>query len=170
MQYIKIPMDRVGVLIGVKGSVKKTIEEKTNTKITISDGDVTIDGDPLGILKARDVVIAIARGFNPEIAFKLFDDDNVLDIINLREITSSEREMIRKKGRVIGKNGRTREFIENMTNTYISVYGKTIAIIGSYEGVEIARNAIMKLIDGMSHSSVYRFIEKEVAELKSNFF
>ena len=29
--YVKIPMERVGVLIGEKGSVKKQIEEATST-------------------------------------------------------------------------------------------------------------------------------------------
>ena len=35
MKYLKIPMERVGVLIGRNGEVKKDLEEKSSIKINI---------------------------------------------------------------------------------------------------------------------------------------
>ncbi|HIE34007.1 MAG TPA: RNA-processing protein [Candidatus Altiarchaeales archaeon] len=168
MQFLRIPKDRIGALIGVNGKVKKEIEKRTNTKITVEDGNVSVDGDSLGILTARDIVMAIGRGFSPEIAFRLFNEDTILEVIRLSEILSSERDMLRKKGRVIGRKGKMRRIIEGMTNTHISVYGKTIGIIGSYENVDVARDAILKLIHGARHSSIYRFLEKSIRDLKES--
>ncbi len=164
MQYLKIPEDRVAVLIGREGTVKREIEKRTNTKLKIDDGDVSIDGDSMDILKVRDIVLAIGRGFSPEIAFRLFDEGNVLEIIPLMDFIRSEKELARKKGRIIGRKGKTRNVIEGITNTSISVYGKSVGIIGKYDQVEIAKEAILKLIKGARHSSVYRFLEKSSAQ------
>jgi ribosomal RNA assembly protein len=163
MQYLKIPKERVAVLIGRGGRVKKGIEKRTNTSITIDEGDVSIEGESIDMLRARDIVLAIGRGFSPEIAFRLFKEDNVLEIIPLMDLIHSERELSRKKGRIIGRKGKTRNVIESVTNTNISVYGKSVAIIGRYDNVETAKEAILKLIKGARHSAVYRFLEKSSA-------
>ena len=53
MKYLKIPMDRIGALIGHKGETKKDLEDKLGVKLDIDSktGDVTIDDheieDPL---------------------------------------------------------------------------------------------------------------------------
>ena len=72
----------------------------------------------------------------------------------------------RLKGRIIGKEGKTRELIEEHTGTYISVYGKTVAIIGTPDTVTIAHKAIEMLIEGSTHSSVYKWLEKKRRERK----
>lgn len=172
--YLRIPLDRVGVVIGEKGKVKSEIEKKTNTIIAIDGktGEVTIENtpntaDPSGILKARDVINAIARGFSPEKAFTLFDDNQILDTINLKEyLGDSKNHITRIKGRIIGERGKTRKMIEELTNTYISIYGHTVSIIGGYEEVRVAREAIEMLIKGMQHSTVYKFLDRKHSELK----
>jgi len=164
MQYLKIPEDRVAVLIGKGGGIKREIEKRTNTQLKIDDGNVSIEGDPMGVLTARDVVLAIGRGFSPEIAFRLFNEENVLEIIPLTDFIRSEKELMRKKGRIIGRKGKTRNVIEGITNTSVSVYGKSVGIIGKYDHVEIAREAILKLIRGARHSSVYKFLERSRAQ------
>lgn len=71
-----MPKERIGVAIGPNGEVKRFIERRTGTKITFDSetGEVQIEPsgeDPLGVLKAREVIQAIARGFSPERAFRL---------------------------------------------------------------------------------------------------
>ena len=73
--------------------------------------------------------------------------------------------MIRLKGRVIGQEGKSRKIIEGLTETYISVYGKTISIIGQAENVSVARRAIESLLAGSNHATVYRWLEKKRREL-----
>ena len=160
MQYLKIPHERVGALIGVGGAVRKEIEKRTGTSIKVVEGDVAIDGEGLGSMTAKDVVLAIGRGFSPEVAFNLFREEHVLEIIPLSEMVSSEKEMARAKGRIIGTKGKTRAVIEGITHTSVSVYGKSVAIIGKYDEVQTAKEAVVMLARGTRHSSVYKFLEK----------
>ncbi len=167
--YIKIPKERVAVLIGKNGSVKKELMNETGVRILINSetGVVKIEGkDPITTYKVKDIINAIGRGFNPEKAKLLLRTDYVLEIINLKELVRSKNQIKRVKGRVIGEKGKSREFIENITDTYISVYGKTVAVIGSYENVYLARQALLKLINGSPHSKVNSWLEKKVKDLR----
>lgn len=173
--FVKIPRERIGVLIGADGSVKEHIQRKLPVKLDIDSesGDVTItlrEGveDPSLLFKAKDVVLAIGRGFSPERAFRLLEDENaILDIIDIREfVGKSESELTRVKGRVIGREGKARRMIEELSGAYISVYGHTVAIIGDFEQVNMAREAILKLINGAEHSTVYKFLQRRRRELK----
>jgi|Deesub1362A_J573_1020465.scaffolds.fasta_scaffold00106_105 ribosomal RNA assembly protein len=167
---LRVPEDRIGVIIGKEGEIKKKIEEKTGCKIKISrDGTITvISGENvMGYLKAQDVIKAIARGFNPEIALKLLQDDfKILDIINLTDFIPDSA-LPRVKGRIIGKNGIMRKNLEDTLDVNISVYGKTVSVIGDMDNVYAAREAIMMLVDGAQHSTVLKFIEKKKREIKS---
>ena len=74
--------------------------------------------------------------------------------------------MQRLKGRVIGREGKSRQIIEELSETNISVYGKTIGIIGSTESASIARQAVESLLKGATHASVFKFLEKKRRDLK----
>jgi len=173
--FVKIPKERIGVLIGPDGKTKREIEENLNVKLEVDSetGDVTINlnedsTDPSQLFKARDIVLAIGRGFSPQRAFRLLhDEDMMLTIIDLREIFGRSKSDIRRvKGRIIGKEGKTRRIIEECTEAYISVYGHTVSIIGGVEQSEIAREAISMLIKGNQHATVYRFLQRKRHELK----
>ncbi len=166
MQYVKIPEERIGVLVGKEGFEKRDIEKKTKTKIIVNKGEVTIEGDPIDEWVAKDIVKAIGRGFSPEKAVKLLNENYSFETLLIRNFANTEKAVQRKKGRVIGEKGKTRKTIEELTNTYVSVYGKTISIIGTYENVALAKEAIIKLLDGSSHTSVYKFLERNMASLK----
>ncbi|HVP41075.1 MAG TPA: KH domain-containing protein [Candidatus Krumholzibacteriaceae bacterium] len=173
--FIKVPKERVAILIGPNGAVRTHIEEKLNVKLKIDSetGDVQITlnpeaPDPTALFRAKDIVTAIGRGFSPEHAYKLLDnEETILEIIDLHEtIGKSEADLKRLKGRVIGKEGRTRSLIEELTETNVSIYGHTISIIGGTEQVEIAKQAIRMLLRGSLHSTVYRFLHKKRRDLK----
>ena len=169
-----IPLDRMGVLIGREGSTKDRIEDAFNALLLIQSQSGVVEivpregsEDPTTILRARDAVLAIARGFSPERALTLADDDIVLDIIDLREtFGKNDREIARLKGRVIGREGKIRRLIEEMTDAKVSVYGHTIAILGEYQTVTAAREAIELLLKGKQHSTVYKLLRKIKSESK----
>jgi len=168
-QYVRIPQDRIGVLIGRNGIIKEDIEKKSESRIEVdsTEGEVYIEGieggDPLKALRVADVIKAIGRGFSPENAFTLLDDDFLLfDVISIDNFTS--KTLKRVKGRVIGRNGRTRRVIENIAGVKISVYGKTIGIIGYSHQIRTAHDAIEMLINGSPHSAVYSFLERKRRE------
>jgi ribosomal RNA assembly protein len=173
--FLRIPKERVGVLIGPEGKIKKSIEEKLSVELQIDSeaGDVTLilaekAEDPSLLFRAKDVVTAIGRGFSSEHALRLIrDEEAMLDVIDLRTIFGrSESDIRRVKGRIIGMDGKTRRTVEELTDTNVSVYGHTIGIIGNIEQVQAAREAIQMLIDGSLHSTVYRFLHRKRRELK----
>ena len=173
--FIKIPKERVGVLIGPDGRIKKSIEEKLAVELQIDGeaGDVNVlvkedTTDPSTLFRAKDVVTAIGRGFSPEHAFRLIrDEEAVLDVVDLRIVFGkSEADIKRVKGRIIGMNGKTRTIIEELTEANVGVYGHTVAIIGTIEQAQIAREAIEMLIKGNMHGTVYRFLHRKRRELK----
>lgn len=175
-EHIKVPQDRIGVIIGVEGNVKKIIEEKTGCKMDVDSesGSVVLDSegsDALKALKASEAIKAIARGFSPEKAFRLLEnEDLILDVMDLSKLSDSPADLTRIKGRVIGKGGKTREIIEQMSGVKLSVYGKTISIIGDAEQLVTARAAIDMLLDGAPHGAVYGYLEKRRRELKRSQF
>jgi len=156
IETLRIPEQRKGALIGRDGSVKSELEKKTHTSIRVNEG-VEIEGEALDVLKAKEIVKAIGRGFSPEKAFKLINDDFRLVVISLSD--ESEKRMKRLLSRIIGKGGKSRRTIETLTRTDMCVYGKTISIIGSWDDVEKANEAIELLLKGKTHAYVYRCLE-----------
>jgi ribosomal RNA assembly protein len=173
--FVKIPKERVGVLVGSDGKVKQRIEEKfmVTLEIDSESGGVTIllskkSNDPSLLFKAKDTVTAIGRGFSPEHAFRLLrNEDAVFDFIDLRAVFGrSESDIKRVKGRVIGANGKTRKLIEELTEASVVVYGHTIGFIGTFEQVDVARNAVQLLINGSQHHTVYKYLQRKRSEFK----
>jgi ribosomal RNA assembly protein len=173
--FVRIPKERVGVLVGSDGMVKQKIEERFMVELQIESesGGVTIvlsqkANDPSLLFKAKDTVTAIGRGFSPEHAFRLLrNEDAIFDFIDLRVIFGrSESDIKRVKGRVIGANGKTRKLIEELTDASVVVYGHTIGFIGTFEQVDVARNAVQMLIDGSQHHTVYKYLQRKRSEFK----
>lgn len=172
--YEKIPVERVGVLLGSSGTVKKEIEEKTRTVITVDPYTGTVIIEPafpqttaLELMKAQNVVRAIGYGFSPERAYRLLEEDQVLEIIDVRQYIGSKPNHLRRVlGRIIGEEGKARKALEELTGTYISVYESSVAIIGDYETANIAKKAIEMLIEGRMHSTVYKYVDREMFSLK----
>ena len=139
--FVKIPKERVGILIGPEGKTKKYIEDKLQVKLELTKKEASKlfshenCTDPSLLLRAKDIVTAIGRGFPPETAFRLIrNEDDIFDMIDLRVIFGrSESDIKRIKGRIIGTEGKTRKLIEELTEADVVVYGHTIGIIGSFQ-------------------------------------
>ena len=173
--FVVILKVRVGVLIGPEGKVKGHIEEKLQVKLVIDSesGGVTIilsekATDPSLLLKAKDVVTAIGRGFQPEITYRLIrNEEELFDMVDLRLVFGrSDSDIKRIKGRIIGEDGKTRRLIEELTEANVVIYGHTIGIIGTFEEVDAARNAVQMIVEGCQHQTVYKYLQKKRSELK----
>ena len=173
--FVRIPKERVGVLIGPDGKVKRDIEERLMVELQIESeaGGVNIllnekTQDPSILFRAKDVVTAVGRGFSPEQAFRLIrNEDAIFDFVDLRIIFDrSESDIRRVKSRIIGMNGKTRRTIEELTEADVVVYGHTVGMIGTFEEVDAARNAVQMIIQGSQHHSVYSYLQKKRRELK----
>jgi len=92
---------------------------------------------------------------------------NMLAEATTTEISKENNPKTFKESKIIAKEGgkiagNTRKEIEKKTTSLISVYGKTVSIIGDYKNIETAKKAIELLIKGMSHKSVYRFLQDNI--------
>jgi len=170
--YVKIPKLRIGAVIGKQGATRKELEELGECKILVdsSTGDVELQSeksDALVFYKMEQVIKAIGRGFSPDHAKLLLDDSIILDIINIKELgLKTERSIHTRKARVIGSQGTIRKFIEDSLDCYISIQGKTIAIIGETKHMRLAHEAIMRILKGSNISSVKKYIESTKKELE----
>jgi len=165
--YARIPEDRVAVVIGPGGRTKKAIATATATKIDIDadEGEVCVNGpdtDPMGVLKARDIVLAIGRGFSPERAMRLLKENTFLGILDIKFATGHrEKSALRRiRSRVIGTHGRARTRIEELSGCSLSIYGSTVALIGEEEQLGRATRAVELLVKGSEHSTVFHYLAR----------
>jgi len=172
MRSVRIPADRVGTLIGNKGETKRMLMRIAGVTMEIDteEGDVILHDDkakdPLKALQLLDVIKAIGRGFSPERAMRLFSDDEYLEVIDLKEFGGRPNQMSRIRGRLIGHDGKTRTLIEDLAGVSMSIYGNTVAIIGSSVGLPVAKHAVELLLNGSEHSTVYRYLEGQRPKLR----
>ncbi len=166
MDVVRIPKDRVAVLIGRDGSVSKEIHDRSGIRLDIDSesGDVVLDDskafEPHLFLIVRNIVKAIGRGMAPEKAYRLFQENTELAIIDIRDYSGkSSKHIHRLRGRIIGTNGKTRALIEELTGCDMVVQGNTVILLGDIEEVRIAEVAVDMILNGSEHSSAYRYLE-----------
>ena len=172
--YVRVPPERLGAVIGEAGRVKRELMERTGTVITVDteNGMVIVEAEsdrvsPYNVMKAAEVVKAIAYGFPADKAMKLLDEDKVLVVVDLKMLVGdSPNHLKRVRGRIIGEGGRARRTIEQMTGTDIVVGDYHVAIIGDYERAMAAKQAVEMLVEGRMHSTVYRHLERVMREVR----
>ena len=171
---MKVPLERLGAVIGRKGEVKKELSERLGVRITVDSENsiVIVEPEasgipPVNLMKAAEIIKAIAYGFPPEKAMRLLEEDQILVIVDLKQIVGDAPNHLRRvKARIIGEKGRARRTIEEMTGTYINVGDYHVAIIGDYERAMAAKQAIEMLAEGRMHSTVYKYLDSILREIK----
>jgi len=164
---IKIPKDRIGAIIGKRGKVKQQIEKRCGVEIEIDSesGDATVSGnkpvEQMEAFRAVEVITAISRGFSPERAYRLFEDEEILfQQMDLHDYAGrSPNALERIKGRIIGEGGKARRMVEELSGAYVSVYGHMVGFIGNFHEVKLATDAIVMLAKGSMHKSVYKMLQ-----------
>ena len=164
-QVVRIPVERVGALIGKEGSTKRSLEGDLGVNLGVDsrEGLVTVKGvstdktDPFAAVR---VIEAIGRGFSPQRARRLLEDGTSIEVIDLRDFGRSANSLERIRGRVIGLKGKSRRIIEELTQCHLSVYGRTVSIIGEAAEVQLASEAVRMLATGSQHKTVYNILQK----------
>ncbi len=169
----KIPLDRVGAIIGKNGETLKLLQERGKTEIEVDSetGEISLlddsSPDPYLSFRMRDVLKAVGRGFSPGNAMKLLDDEMYYEEFDIRDYSGKSRKRVMQvRSRMIGSDGRTRRLIEELTDCIISIKGHTVALIGDIEGIKVASKAIIMILNGSEHSSVYSYMERKRKDLK----
>ena len=171
---VKVPKDRVAVLIGVKGSIKRKIQSRLKIKLEIDSktGDVVLTGDDsLQLLIGQNIVKAIGRGFNPLVALDLLNDEYMFDSIDMTDFVGDKKNSLtRARSRCIGEEGKARKTISRLSQTKIVIFGKTVSIIGEHGNVNLARRAFEGLLQGQRHATVFSWLERNRKKLKLSMY
>ena len=174
MITIRIPQDRVGVVIGPHGATRKILSERSGLPVTVDSelNEVSFDdkapgADPLMVLKMRDIVRALGRGFSPEHAMRLFSDDAYFELLDIHDYSGKNKARVRQvTARIVGSEGKTRRIIEETTECHLAIYGHTVAIVGTLGHIGDAKQAVDMILNGAEHASVYRFLEGQRRKAK----
>lgn len=161
-----MPEERIGALIGRDGRIKKAIEKRTKTKISVRGGEVVISGEAYNTWVAKSIVEAIKTGFEYNKAVCLVNENYTMELVPLH-VRGSRRESI--KGRIIGRGGITKDIIEKTGDCYISVSDEVIGVIGEYDDVANTVHAINMIMMGSSHGAAYNYLERKRGRKKNIF-
>ncbi len=161
IEFVVIPEERMRLLRESRLVFNRKLRDFFDVKISVND-EVEIEGDePLTVMRTKEVMKAFGRGFDFEDALDLVDEDYMLEMMVMTEFSGKSRNRrIVLKGRVIGSGGKSKKIIEKYSGAKIVVYGKTVSIIGKWENVRLAREAVGMLLRGAKHTTVFRMLEE----------
>ena len=165
----RIPQDRIAVLIGKGGETRRMLEEACGATLEIDSksGEVMadwgeVDVDPIVRMKMPDVIAAIGRGLAPKRAVQLIQDEVFLKMYDIREWVGRQPNQTRRmRSRLIGRNGRIRSLIEEISRCEMAIYGSTVLVIGDEDGLALAAPAIEGILRGSEHSTVLHGLEQD---------
>ncbi len=168
MRVVTIDAKKAARLTKAGGKPLKELESKAGVEITIKseapeDKVIEISGEPEGEWGAEQVLNAIGLGFAPKAAFKLLGDNCFLEVIDLQVLLGGNDNAIsRYKSRIIGTAGKSKKKIEELSGATIAINdGPQIGILGEFEDVKTAKEAITRLLEGSQHAGVFAFLKNE---------
>eukprot|EP01115_Flamella_aegyptia_P015787 TRINITY_DN9961_c0_g1_i1.p1 TRINITY_DN9961_c0_g1~~TRINITY_DN9961_c0_g1_i1.p1 ORF type:complete len:226 (+),score=48.97 TRINITY_DN9961_c0_g1_i1:53-730(+) len=155
-RYSPLKAEWVKICTPIVHNLKLQIRMNTKTRnVEIKTSELTEEENALQ--NAADFVKAFVLGFDVEDAIALLRlDDLYIDSFQVDDVKMLKGEHLsRAIGRVAGKDGRTKFAIENATQTRIVLADKHVHILGSFNNIKIAKDAICALILGSPPGKVY---------------
>ncbi|MEZ0345065.1 MAG: KH domain-containing protein [Infirmifilum sp.] len=164
---VPVDPDRIGLIVGRDGSNKRRVEEAFKVKVYVDGekGFVFIEPSEgatmYDVFKAKKAVEALALGFTIDDVLLLAEDVYDFEVVDLSDVTRSQADLVRVKSRIIGSEGKFRKTLEEITGVKTVIGDKVVGLIGDYEQLKLAKDAISRLVRGQSHQTVIKFLERE---------
>ena len=138
-------------------------------KVEIKTTDKTPDAGNLQ--RAADFIHAFILGFEVQDAIALLRlDDLYIESFEVKDVKTLRGEhLARGIGRMAGKSGKTKFTIENASRTRIVIADTKIHILGSFQNIRVARDAICNLIMGSPAGKVYNRLRSVSARLNASY-
>lgn len=122
-------------------------QHKLVGKLNLVEGSMTVAStrktwDPYAIINARDFIKLLARNVPVAQAQKIFSPGVTCDIIPISIKGNSTRRFVKRRDRLIGPQGQTLKALEILTQCYVMVQGKTVAVMGPPKGILSVRKVV----------------------------
>ena len=156
---IKILIDEVERIV----KNKERLEKALRVKLSNSGKEFSINGEAEDEYFAEKVLEALNLGFPFSVAMLIRDEDNLLEIINIKNYTK-RNDLVSIRARIIGAKGKTLKALTELTKCHYEIKHNFVGIIGYPEYIKNAQDSVIRLIQGAKQANVYAFLEKHQVE------
>ncbi|RMD66870.1 hypothetical protein D6817_03175, partial [Candidatus Pacearchaeota archaeon] len=119
---------------------------------------VGVEGGGMEEYSAIQVLEAFNFGFPLKRALLLKDEEFAFRTIPIKSHTRRGLEVV--KGRLIGKRGKTKRVLSEISGCAIIIRDTEVGILGNVSQLEALETAIINLIKGTKQSNVYHYLER----------
>lgn len=139
----------------------------TTKKVELKTSQYTKDLNALQ--RGEDYVRAYMLGFELKDCIALLRLDELFidsfDVLEVKQTLKGDN-LSRAIGRMVGKDGQTKFAIENTTRTRVVIADRRVHILGSYNNIRIAKDALMCLVLGSPAAKVYAKLRTIMGHMK----
>ncbi|EPR79685.1 KH domain containing protein [Spraguea lophii 42_110] len=149
------------------------LEVRMNLSIPSIDLRLAIDNENIMCLeKGKMFINLILLGFTPQEAILALKEECAVNIsFTVKDIKKlSGHNLERAVGRVVGREGKIKEQIEQSSRTKIVIKNDTFHILGSEEGVKLAKDGICRLVMGANPGSIQNKMRRIAKKMKEECF
>jgi RNA-binding protein PNO1 len=178
LRRVRVPPHRYTPLRAQWANVMRPVVEYLKLQIRMNMKTRSVElktsehTDDAGALqKGCDFLQAFMMGFEVQDAVALLRlDDLYIDSFVINDVKMLRGDHLsRAIGRLAGQSGKTRFAIENATRTRIIIADQKIHILGSFNNIKLARDAVCALIMGSPPGKVYNRMRTVAARMGERF-